>query len=1073
MAFGSFDKTTLDFSDSGIHVIFGRNEAGKSTMLRALTGLFYGIPTQTPDAYKHRYEDLRIGARLEGDAGEVLEVVRKKGRLNTLLDQKGQPIDDAPLLRMLRGVGEEVFHTTFGLSHDALQRGAKALLEGKGDLGESLFQAGLGGSELHAFLSELHAEADRIYSPLAKTKPLNEALRAVTDAQRRVREASSTPDAYLSQKNAISERLSAKERASNERTALLREQKRVSRILRMMPFFARRLELSAKRDANGEVAVLTEDAARDRQDLQRDSADASAQMERLEREIGVLAARRAEISAPEALADAQTEMETLGGRLGVYIKNVDELPRAHAEVAALDAEVRRIARAVGKADEMDDRAAARPDAKTLARIKSLASVPARLETELFASARAKRETEAFVASKTAAKEKKSERISGLEEVVRRKVKALGLFMGSAEEACELPVVALETIERFERSRALCEQKVERLAERRAELKRRAADISREIDALGRIAAVPTEIDLLRVRQTRDALWAQLRVSFEAKSAEEYERSSTNADDVADRLRRETERVTTLAQLLAEQDARAKEAEEIESDLALLQRAADEETSAWRTLWSECGIEPLPPAEMRGWLGRHGQLVDASEQLRAGERDERRAAAEHIESLTREIERHTREHAELTRELERWRAEWRDATARLGVSLDMSVDEARAVLEQLGELFRCADALSKERRRVHAAEEENERIAASVHGLAARHAPELVRQPPHEAGTELLKRFERARAGRALKKELDDQLAEKRAALSEQTARLTRCERGLDALMAAARVATLDELREAERRSLAARALEREWEALQAQLLDKAEGVPLDELLREAAAVRPESLAARLDEIDSRVPELEEELEGIVRRIAELEAGMEVIDREAGAASAADDAQEALARVRLHAERWIRVRLAEIVLSREIQRYREKNQGPVLSRASELFARLTRGSYAGLRAGFDDDDRAVLRAARREGPDVPVEALSDGTRDQLYLALRVASLERHAKASGALPLVLDDILIHFDDDRARAALSVLRELSAALQVLFFTHHQRLVDLAREVCDTGLTVHELRDRSAAVSVQSATP
>jgi uncharacterized protein YhaN len=92
-------------------------------------------------------------------------------------------------------------------------------------------------------------------------------------------------------------------------------------------------------------------------------------------------------------------------------------------------------------------------------------------------------------------------------------------------------------------------------------------------------------------------------------------------------------------------------------------------------------------------------------------------------------------------------------------------------------------------------------------------------------------------------------------------------------------------------------------------------------------------------------------------------------------------------------------------------------------------------------------------------EVDVEGLSDGTRDQLYLALRLASLEHHARRGEPMPLVLDDILIHFDDDRARAALGALGEMAGCTQILFFTHHARLLELAREAVPAG-TLREHR-------------
>ena len=160
---------------------------------------------------------------------------------------------------------------------------------------------------------------------------------------------------------------------------------------------------------------------------------------------------------------------------------------------------------------------------------------------------------------------------------------------------------------------------------------------------------------------------------------------------------------------------------------------------------------------------------------------------------------------------------------------------------------------------------------------------------------------------------------------------------------------------------------------------------------------------------------------------------------------AQKAEDAVARVRPAVSQYLRLRLASEVLQRAIESYREKHQGPVLSRASELFSSLTLGDHCGLTTGFGDDDKPVLVAIRKNREQVQVEGLSDGTRDQLYLALRLAAIEHHVETVSPCPVILDDILINSDDARASAALQVIGDLAKRTQVLFFTHHRRLAEL----------------------------
>jgi uncharacterized protein YhaN len=171
---------------------------------------------------------------------------------------------------------------------------------------------------------------------------------------------------------------------------------------------------------------------------------------------------------------------------------------------------------------------------------------------------------------------------------------------------------------------------------------------------------------------------------------------------------------------------------------------------------------------------------------------------------------------------------------------------------------------------------------------------------------------------------------------------------------------------------------------------------------------------------------------------------------------AQKAEDALAKVRPAVEQYLRLRLASEILQRAVESYREKHQGQVLQRASELFSRLTLGDHYGLTTAFGDDDKPVLVAIRNDNEQVEVGGLSDGTRDQLYLALRLAAIEDHVTRVAPCPMVLDDILINSDDSRAAAALQVIAELAKSVQVLFFTHHRRLAELGIR---SGATVIEL--------------
>jgi uncharacterized protein YhaN len=529
---------------------------------------------------------------------------------------------------------------------------------------------------------------------------------------------------------------------------------------------------------------------------------------------------------------------------------------------------------------------------------------------------------------------------------------------------------------------------------------------------------------------------------------ELERSVRDADVIADRMIVEADRVTRLASLRARQSTLAEQRTHAQGDLAKVagERAALDAQHA--AAWAAAGVDVGGLAEMRSWLQKHGQIVLAFAALRdleadaddtarklASAREELATALADttdaglvelldrastrlgaLETARRGADEAARAIAKLDAEIEERKASLlrdeallAEACARLselvgplGVPDDASADEVTSALEALRELFKLEDQRASAEARATAAGEEARAFEAEAARSAADLAADLVGLPARDVVSELS-----ARAGRA--QAAEGQLAEADAEL--------------------------------------------------AQLGDDI--VP-EEIARLVAD--PDAADRALEEVDAQLSDVDADLSRETHSIGGIENGLTEMRVDSGAAEASAEAQEALARVRTNVERYVRAKLGAFILGREIERYRQENQGPTLAKASQLFARLTLGGFTGVRAGYNDKDKPALKCVRDGNVEVDIEGLSEGTRDQLYLSLRLASLLRYSDLAEPMPLVLDDVLIQFDDERSRAALQIIAELATRMQVLFFTHHARLVELARTaVPSSSLTIHELASPS----------
>ncbi len=209
------------------------------------------------------------------------------------------------------------------------------------------------------------------------------------------------------------------------------------------------------------------------------------------------------------------------------------------------------------------------------------------------------------------------------------------------------------------------------------------------------------------------------------------------------------------------------------------------------------------------------------------------------------------------------------------------------------------------------------------------------------------------------------------------------------------------------------------------------------------ALDPAQNQAAIDTIRSELEDLALDLEqshealgSVRRRIVELEADRRPAELRFARAQCVFAFQEAL-------ERLAAIDLAVRAMSALRDRLEREAQPATLGRAADILRRLTGGRYARVWRPLEEHRLLVDDAA---GQAVPVEHLSNGTREQLFLSLRLALIREFAAAGTEVPLVLDDIFVNFDQVRTEACVRVLSEFASdGPQVLVFTCHLHLAQL----------------------------
>lgn len=181
-AFGHFTDYHVFFDENkNFHLLYGPNEAGKSTILRSISNYLYGFPRQTTDAFLHSNSKLRIEGELQKENGEKLQFTRRKGTKNTVLDVNNNPLDEKMVASFLNGISEQQFTNMFALDHVRLREGGESLLQSDGNVSQSLFSAASGINALRNVLEELESRTGNLYGKNKSKTAINSALKEEKD----------------------------------------------------------------------------------------------------------------------------------------------------------------------------------------------------------------------------------------------------------------------------------------------------------------------------------------------------------------------------------------------------------------------------------------------------------------------------------------------------------------------------------------------------------------------------------------------------------------------------------------------------------------------------------------------------------------------------------------------------------------------------------------------------------------------------------------------------------------------------------------------------------------------------
>jgi len=1141
-AFGTFTDTVLDLDGPGLQVIFGPNEAGKTTAREAIANLLFGIEVRTPYDFVHPKPSMRLGARILDDAGNPLEVIRYKRRNDDLVDATtNEPVPPGRWAEILGGRGEEDYRSLYTLGRDELVNRTKDLLRSGGVVEVAVFAAGLGRASLGEVLDGLASESASLYRPRGRLQKVNERLLAASAAREEVRRHSVLPTSYervrKEHKRAVDDLASL----VDLRTELRAERDRLVTLRTVLPVLVARATVVAERGILNAGGPVEPGSWGERvQDAMSRRADLEAECAAVEQRVVIQDEKLADIAVDQPLLDRAERIRAIAERIGAYETDssdragLDEGCRsaehaAHSLLAVLsdgqpatssfDEVGTVVAGRAAFAPARDRWNSSRAAAEQAAREVETASADLEEVTDLLAEYGPHVDPEPLRAALSATRNRGDldERVamarSNLESdraTLAQTAGRLRLEPNRVADALGQPSPSEEEVARISQSLSEIEATAAAQLARAGELKTSRRELAATLASFDVAGTTPSEEEITDRRNVRDETWRSVRAAWlehahvagegtewgsDADLAGTYEERTRQADEAADRMWREAERAQERRTLVSGIDAATDQEKSARAEAQRLRAEAGSAYESWRSRWADSATSEVPDG-LRAWLGliselrtldvRCGAQEQEAQQLNATRRAHRDALGQLLGDLGATVATGElldvvvlQSQSELDRLDERAaaRAEALERQRRLAVALPKFADAlesarrdeqaaADALRELLGsfgtalsspeaalstiarleELAGHLSEMAEKSRRIAGIDRRCEAFLTELEALR-QIASDISPEPPGDCARALATRATTAegaeRARRALLDVREDAVAELEGA---QTA-LVAVDAELNRLATDAGISDLAELGPAAERSVGVAGADTRLHALDDQLAQQAPGRTVDELVAVLAERDIPALDAEVTQSSEAIATLDESIVSASDAERDLRQQLAVMDGSAAAADALERADLALSEAVEAGGACARLLLARYLADEAVRRFAASNQDPIISAGSHYLQEVTGGRYVTI--GTEEEAGGVQLTIRADdGVEKQLGELSTGVGDQLWWALRLGAIEEAVTHHGAMPVVVDDILVNFDDDRTLAALRALADLGHSTQVLLFTHHTRVLELARD-------------------------